>query len=307
MFWTMKKFLTFAVLALACIACKEDEDERLFFLEKDTIEFTSSGGNVSVTMTGIGEDAGVEIVSGNKDWLETSIEGRALSVTARRNISQEDRSTVLVLECAGMTASLSVVQYGRGELLNYAEMPFWANEVSVGIAGGEDEIKVETGSEWLFYRITETREIILYTEEDYLSEEDRSTNVTVSYGGNSLDIAIVQHPCLFYADIQYDMQPFVKEDRHAFIVTLQLENGAEDIRLMTFYEGDGFYDEPDEAIMELLEYAGYNYEYYQSLGFNFLFRTEPDYRIAWFVIDGEEHRSPLQNLYIKAEDWENIE
>lgn len=174
----MKKFLTFAVLALACIACKEDEDERLFFLEKDTIEFTSSGGNVSVTMTGIGEDAGVEIVSGNKDWLETSIEGRALSVTARRNISQEDRSTVLVLECAGMTASLSVVQYGRGELLNYAEMPFWANEVSVGIAGGEDEIKVETGSEWLFYRITETREIILYTEEDYLSEEDRSTNVT---------------------------------------------------------------------------------------------------------------------------------
>lgn len=31
----MKKFLTFAVLALACIACKEDEDERLFFLEKE--------------------------------------------------------------------------------------------------------------------------------------------------------------------------------------------------------------------------------------------------------------------------------
>ena len=130
MFWTMKKFLTFAVLALACIACKEDEDERLFFLEKDTIEFTSSGGNVSVTMTGIGEDAGVEIVSGNKDWLETSIEGRALSVTARRNISQEDRSTVLVLECAGMTASLSVVQYGRGELLNYADIKLFASQIA---------------------------------------------------------------------------------------------------------------------------------------------------------------------------------
>ena len=64
------------------------------------------------------------------DVYKRQIEGRALSVTARRNISQEDRSTVLVLECAGMTASLSVV-LGIDKLKLYCS--FACKETSLSI------------------------------------------------------------------------------------------------------------------------------------------------------------------------------
>ena len=146
-------YMIWIPVAIGWWSCSDNEptvEEPPFNVTKTTANFDHNGGNGTIELS----SEGVQAQAGDA-WLQVSVQGRNVSLTAQANKSYESRTTVVTMTKDGHTEKVPVTQMGIISITEVTSYDFPKTGGRKGFLWKTDQPYEISGADasWLSYRI----------------------------------------------------------------------------------------------------------------------------------------------------------
>lgn len=114
------RFIAIVAVAAALVACKKDDDPKKedykISASPSTVVLESEGGSVKVAVS---TNADSFEVTGAADWLDVSVSGKEVTLSAEANIVKEVRSCTLTISAESVSCKVEVSQKAGSPYVGY--------------------------------------------------------------------------------------------------------------------------------------------------------------------------------------------
>lgn len=93
-YWSLLSIIMMALLSVGISACGDDEEDPTLTVDKQTVSFSSGGGNVVINVMSNTDWS----VTGGDSWLIVTKSSDAVNLTAQKNESTEEKTTTIIVK-----------------------------------------------------------------------------------------------------------------------------------------------------------------------------------------------------------------